>query len=143
MFGEITPKIDSFGFGVVLLEILTGRSPTDSQSDNKPLYAALEDELDSLDDLGAIKSLQGWLDPGVDWPIEKALELALIARSLLITKRRKRASIEEILPKLQALAGRGADGREKRRSHLFQEASLRGKSPLDQSEPARLRAMTS
>jgi serine/threonine protein kinase len=89
--GEISVKLDSFAFGIVLFEILTGVNPM-----AKPLRTlvdcALEDE-----------KLLTVLDDKTVWDIAVATDLANIALRCSKARKDRRATAQEVLPELERL----------------------------------------
>jgi serine/threonine protein kinase len=89
--GEISVKLDSYAFGIVLFEILTGLNPM-----AKPLRSfvdcALEDE-----------ALQTVLDEKAKWDLDVAAQLANIALRCSIARKDKRATAQAVLPELERL----------------------------------------
>ena len=89
--GHVTVKTDSFSYGVVLLELLTGRPHTQVL---ELVY----------DDLAFYKNMQQYLDPKAGkWPKQVVKKLAAIAEKCHQVRAPLRAEISSVLPKLQAL----------------------------------------
>jgi Leucine-rich repeat (LRR) protein len=90
--GEISVKTDSFAFGIVLCELLTGINPM-----AKPLRAMLDDalETETLDDV---------LDDQVSsWDMDIARALASIALRCSESTKSRRATVQVVLPELERL----------------------------------------
>jgi serine/threonine protein kinase len=120
--GQITQKIDSYAFGVVLLELLTGCPPVDvdGSRQQKDIVTWLEDVMydifeanqqdtgaplqTSVSERGAWDQLIPYLDPLAQWPLHKAVELLRISRMCLQPRRASRWSLREALPHLEDVA---------------------------------------
>jgi serine/threonine protein kinase/Leucine-rich repeat (LRR) protein len=90
--GEISVKTDSYAFGVVLCELLTGLNPME-----KPLIALIEDALEA-------NGLTEVLDEKATWTnSEQALQLAKIALRCTAYRKMKRATVQEVLPEIERL----------------------------------------
>ena len=115
--GDISTKLDSFAYGIVLLELLTGLPAFDSSREEVDILSYVEDALEDWDfeseatvqttgqkSLEAIKKL---LDERIDWNSEQKLNLAigLFRISKLATEQRKknRLSMVKVLQELQKL----------------------------------------
>ncbi|KAK4746809.1 hypothetical protein SAY87_025846 [Trapa incisa] len=90
--GTIRPKSDLFAFGMIILQLLTGRQP-------KGLLLMVEEAI-SKDTLGTI------LDKRVrDWPVPETKELVQLGLNCLKLRCRDRPDLEaEMLPTLKRLA---------------------------------------
>jgi len=109
--GRVSEKTDSYAFGVVLLELLTGRPPVNPLT-KEFLAAELMEALEQPE-----AALPPILDRGAgEWPIDKALALARIARRCIDLQWRKRCTLLEALPELNDLAGVVAPAPAARRS---------------------------
>ncbi|XP_015908130.2 interleukin-1 receptor-associated kinase 4 [Parasteatoda tepidariorum] len=89
--GDVSTKLDTFSFGVVLLELLTGLPPYDVNREDRDLTTFMED----CDDISTM------LDKKVIWKIEPAVELHRIANFCLTRAKKKRPEIAEVLSDLQ------------------------------------------
>lgn len=58
--GVVSTKMDVFSFGVVLLELISGREPIDESG--KVLWAKVNVVLDGEDEEEKVKRLKGWMD---------------------------------------------------------------------------------
>ncbi|XP_060082670.1 interleukin-1 receptor-associated kinase 4-like [Ylistrum balloti] len=93
---DVSAKLDSFAFGVVLLEVLTGLAPNDPRREEADLWSYVQE---SCDDNCDIKDL---LDQSAgDWNEDIAIALFIIAQKCLHDKKKKRALVGDILPDLQ------------------------------------------
>ncbi|KAG6403572.1 hypothetical protein SASPL_135797 [Salvia splendens] len=99
--GLLTPKLDVFAFGVIMLELLSGKE-------------AAADKLHET--IGGVLSgdnvrdkLQGFMDPNLDYPLELAYSMAQLARSCVAHNVDVRPPISEVLLALSALLSSSTD----------------------------------
>ncbi|CAL1270459.1 unnamed protein product [Larinioides sclopetarius] len=88
--GDVSVKLDTFSFGVVLLELLTGLPPYDTRREDRDLITHME----GCDDILTV------LDQKVIWNAQNAIALYKIAKQCLIPTKKQRPTIFEILPDL-------------------------------------------
>ena len=108
--GHVSEKTDTFAYGVVLLELLTGRPPHDEgtgEALHTSAYELLCDPQRRLPDaLDARVPLASWASAGGEAGElgGRALCLCLIAKRCLESHPRARGTMREALPKVAALA---------------------------------------
>jgi serine/threonine protein kinase len=104
--GQLTQKVDSYAFGIVLLELLTGQLPYDAKRSEKDILTYMEDVIDEVVVQGNAQGLLKFVDPSAgDCPLGKAVQLIGIAKRCLARKK-ERCTVHEVLPELELLAGR-------------------------------------
>ncbi|KAF8691529.1 hypothetical protein HU200_040676 [Digitaria exilis] len=93
--GMLTTKSDIYSFGIMLLQIITARSPM-----------GLTHHVENAIERGAFQEI---LDPTVtDWPVEEALEFAKLALRCAELRKKDRPDLgNEILPELNRLRNLG------------------------------------
>lgn len=102
-FGQISPKVDIFSFGIILLELLTGRLATDpfvdSQGDESTILSWIEEVVDKVTE----ETVLSVLDKRVgDWDLKAATKLMEIARKATDEKQ-NRPTIGEIVSALEKI----------------------------------------
>jgi serine/threonine protein kinase len=101
--GHVSERTDAFALGVVLLELLTGKPPA-NRSSNEFLYFEM---IDVVADPG--QHLAQHLAPDMEWPAEvreRAVALACVAQKCLEPMAQRRSTVHDVLPQLDAVAGR-------------------------------------
>ncbi|KAK3156360.1 hypothetical protein QOZ80_2AG0106300 [Eleusine coracana subsp. coracana] len=95
--GMLTTKSDIYSFGILLLQIITARSPM-----------GLTHHVEHAIEKGSFQEI---LDPTVtDWPVEEALEFAKLALQCAELRKKDRPDLaKEILPELNRLRNLGHD----------------------------------
>ncbi|KAL3846812.1 hypothetical protein ACJMK2_017766 [Sinanodonta woodiana] len=92
---DISTKLDSYSFGVVLLEIITGLPALDHDRDEKDLKSYVEEHEEDLTSL-VDKSVKDWSDDAVE-------ALYKIATKCLEQRKKVRVNVGDILVDLDAL----------------------------------------
>ncbi|KAG6401376.1 hypothetical protein SASPL_138231 [Salvia splendens] len=102
--GLLTPKLDVFSFGVVMLELLSGReAAADKLHESIGLVLSGDNVRDKL---------QGFMDPNLDYPLELAYSVAQFAHSCVAHNLDVRPPISEVLLALSALLSSSTDWEE-------------------------------
>lgn len=103
--GDVSVKLDSFAFGVVLLELLTGLKAYDEEREESDLLTLVEDRLDDWSDEAFDGTgIADLLDPHVpDWDLDLAQRLSVIAKQATSQRKKTRPTISQILESLLLL----------------------------------------
>ena len=125
--GHVSEKTDTFAFGVVLLELLTGK-PAVNEETNEFLYSEMQEVLQQvvapqplsvsvsfISSSSPVMRLLPLLDAAAGGDVKRDRQLrkrvttlALITAKCVEMFARKRCTVSEVLPELDALAGREA-----------------------------------
>jgi serine/threonine protein kinase len=101
--GLITPKLDVFAFGVVLLELLSGKE-ADPPGEERLLWESAEEAL--AGDGGVARGkVRAFMDPRMDgdYPMDLALAVAALALRCVATEPRARPAMDEVFVSLSAV----------------------------------------
>ncbi|OEL22627.1 Chitin elicitor receptor kinase 1 [Dichanthelium oligosanthes] len=106
-YGDVSPKVDVYAFGVVLYELISAKEAivrsTESASDSKGLVYLFEEALSAPDPK---EGLQRLIDPalGEDYPIDSILKLTVLARGCTQEDPKARPTMRSIVVALMTLS---------------------------------------
>jgi len=110
--GVITPKLDVFAFGVVMLELLSGREATAADKhggdQEELLYASIRRVLEGDN---VREKLQGFVDPSLrnEYPLDLAFSMAQLAKSCVAHDLNSRPAIPEVFMTLSKILSSSLD----------------------------------
>ena len=99
--GNISIKTDAYAYGMVLFELLTGK-----RTNSCDLHEFICEHMEGTDFASALDSRV----PAAEWPVDDALAVARVGDRLQEQFPRKRPSVAEVLPELEALLQKAARG---------------------------------
>ncbi|CAO2211661.1 unnamed protein product [Urochloa humidicola] len=106
-YGDVSPKVDVYAFGVVLYELISAKEAivrsTESSSDSKGLVYLFEEALNTPDPK---EGLQRLIDPalGEDYPIDSILKLTVLARACTQEDPKSRPTMRSVVVALMTLS---------------------------------------
>lgn len=106
-YGDVSPKVDVYAFGVVLYELISAKEAivrsTESSSDSKGLVYLFEEALNSPDPKEGLRTL---IDPklGEDYPIDSILKLTQLAKVCTQEDPKLRPSMRSVVVALMTLS---------------------------------------
>ncbi|KAK3223789.1 hypothetical protein Dsin_010814 [Dipteronia sinensis] len=104
---DVMPKVDVFAFGLILLELLSGKKAMGAKVNGKTSLLWKEEicEVLEIEDKRE-ERLRNWMDPNLEsfYPIDGALSLATLARACTLENSLSRPSMGEIVFNLSVLA---------------------------------------
>eukprot|EP01018_Ginkgo_biloba_P031978 Gb_09695 [translate_table: standard] len=110
--GLVTPKIDVFAYGVLLLEILSGQPPLlkGSTKGTKVLLAETIGPL--LEAESPVEELKSWIDPALHeaYSVDQALTLAKLAKSCVEQDSSLRPTTDDITTRVSRLLETSTEG---------------------------------
>lgn len=108
--GVITPKLDVFAFGVVVLELLSGREAVtgDQNCGAELLYASISRV---LEESNVREKLRGFIDPSLrnEYPLDLAFSMAQLAKNCTAHDLNARPSISEVFVTLSKILSSSSD----------------------------------
>ncbi|XP_010275837.1 PREDICTED: protein LYK5-like [Nelumbo nucifera] len=111
--GLLTPKLDVFAFGVIVLELLSRREAATSSNDDGDRGERLLSETIKpvLEGENAREKLRGFMDPslGHDYPLELAFSLAQLAMNCLALDLNSRPTISQAFISLSKILSSSSD----------------------------------
>ncbi|XP_031270773.1 serine/threonine receptor-like kinase NFP [Pistacia vera] len=103
---DVMPKVDVFAFGVVLLELLSGKKAMRTKENGETFMLWKEiSEVLKIEEKRE-QRLRNWMDPYLEsfYPIDGAMSLATLARACTVEKPLSRPSMGEVVFGLSILA---------------------------------------
>ncbi|KAE9599532.1 hypothetical protein Lal_00039547 [Lupinus albus] len=103
--GIISPSIDIFAYGVVLLEVLSAQTPISRPNDKADGSVWLTDKIKSISMSKNVNELREWIDNalGENYSLDAVVSVANIARACVEEDASLRPSAREIVEKLSRL----------------------------------------
>ena len=103
--GIISPTMDIFSYGVVLLEVLSGKTPITRADDKGEGIHRLPEKIQSIMSSENTEELRGWMDSalGENYSFDAAITLANLARACTDENPCLRPSAGEIVEKLSRM----------------------------------------
>ncbi|KAM8908004.1 interleukin-1 receptor-associated kinase 3 [Spinachia spinachia] len=102
--GKLSFSLDVYGFGMIIMETLTGRKVTGDVAKKTPLRDLLVTE---VEDSGGVGSCLQYLDEAAGrWPTALALDLLCLALDCTASRHRSRPSMQKVLLALSKLLPR-------------------------------------
>lgn len=111
-YGEISPKVDVYAFGVVLYELISAKDAIvktgGSVTESKGLIALFEEAFSKPDPKEDLRNL---VDPrlGQDYPIDSVLALAWLGKSCTQENPQQRPTMRQIVVSLMTLSSATED----------------------------------
>ncbi|KAI1308635.1 Interleukin-1 receptor-associated kinase 4 [Halotydeus destructor] len=99
--GDLSVKLDTFSFGVVLLELITGLKPYDENRDEPDILSHVEELLEATED-GAEET--SYADRNVNWNQKTVMALMGISKRATEQRKKLRPTMEQILDSLEKLS---------------------------------------
>ncbi|WVZ91960.1 hypothetical protein U9M48_038063 [Paspalum notatum var. saurae] len=106
-YGDVSPKVDVYAFGVVLYELISAKDAivrsTESASDSKGLVYLFEEALNTPDPKDGLQRL---IDPalGKDYPIDSILKMTMLARACTQEDPKARPTMRSVVVALMTLS---------------------------------------
>ncbi|XP_009803781.1 protein LYK2 [Nicotiana sylvestris] len=112
--GNLTPSIDIFAFGVILLEVLSGQTPISSGNGKGEDETRLSDKIKVILESDNADELREWIDSalGENYSFDAAVTLANLARACVEDEPSLRPNAGEIVEKLSRLVEELLEGEE-------------------------------
>ncbi|KAJ6880392.1 hypothetical protein NC652_033667 [Populus alba x Populus x berolinensis] len=111
-YGDVSPKLDVFAFGVVLYELISAKEAivkaNDSSAESRGLIALFEDVLNQPDPGEDLRKL---VDPrlGEDYPLDSVRKVAQLAKACTHENPQVRPSMRSIVVALMTLSSSTED----------------------------------
>ncbi|XP_078175374.1 chitin elicitor receptor kinase 1-like isoform X2 [Carex rostrata] len=107
-YGDVSPKVDVYAFGVVLYELISAKEAiimpsADSTSESKGLVGLFDDALRKEDPKESLKKI---IDPrlGDDYPIDSIMKMAQLAKACTQDEPNNRPSMRSVVVALMTLS---------------------------------------
>ncbi|XP_068648041.1 protein LYK5 [Aristolochia californica] len=110
--GLVTPKLDVFAFGVVMLELLSGREAASSSGDGKKVAVLLSESMKFvLEGENVRKKLKDFIDPNLrsDYPLDLAFTMAQLALNCVASDLNSRPTMNEVFLSLSKIFSSSLD----------------------------------
>ncbi|XP_022888820.1 protein LYK2 [Olea europaea var. sylvestris] len=112
--GVISPSVDIFAYGIVLLEVLSGQTPITKDDEKGEGYIQLSDKIKLVLQSKDAEELREWVDSalGENYSFDAVIALANLARSCIDDDPSSRPNAGEIVEKLLRLVEELPEGKQ-------------------------------